>query len=75
MFHRWSDGASMKAGDLVRVKSSTAEDNLEMVELYQERSPCLLIKIIVGGYWSHVLVGDTHRSIPTHRLEVISESR
>jgi hypothetical protein len=65
----------MKAGDLVKVKNSTDDDNPEMVRLYQERSPCLLIEIIIGGHWTYVLDGDNHRSIPTHRLEVISESR
>ena len=65
----------MKVGDLVRVKNSTDDDNLEMVRLYQERTLCLLIKIIIGDYWAHVLDGDDHRSIPTHRLEVLSESR
>ena len=65
----------MQPGDLVRVKNSTTGDNPEMVKLYRERTLCLLIKIIVGEYWAHVLDGDDHRSIPTHRLEALSESR
>ena len=65
----------MKVGDLVRVKDKLPGDGPELRELYHERTLCLLIKIITGDYWAHVLDGDNHRSIPTHRLEVLSESR
>lgn len=67
----------MKVGDLVRVTKSTGEllDTLEMKKLINERTPCLLIEVIVGGYWTCVLDKDVYRSIPTHRLEVVSDAK
>jgi len=61
----------MKVGDLVRVKNSTTGDNSEMVKLWRERTPCLVIKIIFDIGYAHVLDVRAKRVIPVHRLEVI----
>ena len=64
----------MKVGDLVRVKDSAIGDNPEMVKLYRERTPCLLLHSI-SHHWTCVLDKDVYRSIPTHRLEVVSDAK
>ena len=63
----------MKVGDLVRVKNCTTGDDADMVRLYRERVPLLLMDR--ADSWAMVLVGETRRLVPAHRLEVISESR
>ena len=65
----------MKVGDLVRVKNSTTGDNSEMVKLWRERTPCLVIKIIFDIGYAHVLDVRAKRVISVHRLEVISEAK
>ena len=64
----------MKVGDLVRVKNSVTGDIPEMVKLWRDRTPCLLLHSI-SHHWTCVLDKDVYRKIPTHRLEVVSESR
>lgn len=63
----------MKVGDLVRVKNCTTGDNADIVRLYRERVPLLLMDRTDS--LAMVLVGETRRLVPAHRLEVISESR
>ena len=63
----------MKVGDLVRVKNCTTGDDADMVRLYRERVPLLLMDR--ADSWAEVLVGETRRLVPAHRLETISESR
>ena len=63
----------MKVGDLVRVRNCTTGDDGEMVRLYRERVPLLLLDRADSR--AEVLVGETRRLIPAHRLETIVESR
>ena len=63
----------MKVGDLVRVKNCTTGDKADIVRLYRERVPLLLMDRTDS--LAMVLVGETRRLVPAHRLEVISESR
>ena len=65
----------MKVGDLVRVKNSRTDDNSQMVKLWRERTPLLVWALQPDIGWTHVLDGGDKRIVPTHRLEVISESR
>jgi len=65
----------MKVGDLVRVKNCTTGDNADIVRLYRERVPLLLMDLDIPYSFAMVLVGETRRLVPAHRLEVISESR
>ena len=66
----------MQPGDLVRVKNTTTGDNSQMVKLWRERTLLLVWALQPEIGWTHVFDGGAKkRIVPTHRLEVISESR
>jgi hypothetical protein len=65
----------VQPGDLVRVKNSRTDDNSQMVKLWRERTLLLVWALQSDIGWTHVFDGGAKRIVPTHRLEVISESR
>jgi hypothetical protein len=68
----------MQVGDLVRVKNTTTGDPQNMVRLYRERVPLLVLSCSLFGLSRMTLVLDTTSTkfprlqIEDYRLEVVS---
>ena len=75
----------MQVGDLVRVKNSTTGDAPNMVRLYRDKVPLLVLSCPLDGEvypvsWMAILLDSTSTERPQvqidlHRLEVISSCR
>ena len=65
----------MQVGDLVRVKNTTTGDSSNMVRLYRERVPLLLIsKSDTPSRLYTVLDGSTQYQLISWRLEVVNHA-
>ena len=65
----------MQVGDLVRVKNTTTGDSSNMVRLYREGVPLLLISksVAPSGLYT-VLDGSTRFQLVSWRLEVVNHA-
>jgi len=63
----------MKAGNLVRIKSTSTGDRWWAVKLYRERTPVLLVRLAPRDKWATILDTDgKQKTLRRGVLEVVS---